>query len=88
MMKRAKVIAAFDTLQGPIPVTPSSTSCRVVADMSIRERSPVAATRNGNRIALAQAMALGLGVIKNARTTPAAAEISALADEIRVALSG
>jgi chromosome partitioning protein len=50
--------------------------------------TPVAATRIGNRVALAQAMALGFGVIENARTTPAAAEISALAEEIRGAISG
>ena len=45
--------------------------------------TPIAAIRIGNRVALAQAMALGLGVIENARMTPAAAEISALAEEIR-----
>ena len=50
--------------------------------------TPIAKTRIGNRVALAQAMALGLGVIENARMTPAAAEISALAEEIRGALSG
>ena len=43
----------------------------------------IAATRIGNRIALPQAMALGLGVIENAGVNPAAAEISALAEEIR-----
>ena len=48
--------------------------------------TPIAATRIGNRVALAQAMALGLGVIENPRMTPAAAEISALAEEIRGAL--
>ena len=50
--------------------------------------TPITATWIGNRVALAQAMALGLGVIENARMTPAAAEISALAEEIRGALSG
>jgi chromosome partitioning protein len=50
--------------------------------------TPIAATRIGNRVALAQAMALGFGVIENARMTPAAAEISALAEEIRGAISG
>ena len=50
--------------------------------------TPIAATRIGNRVALAQATALGFGVIENARMTPAAAEISALAEEIRGALSG
>jgi chromosome partitioning protein len=48
----------------------------------------IAATRIGNRVALAQAMALGFGVVENARITPAAAEISALAEEIRGAISG
>jgi chromosome partitioning protein len=47
--------------------------------------APIAATRIGNRVALAQAMALGLCVIESARTTPAAAELSALAEEIRSA---
>jgi hypothetical protein len=42
----------------------------------------------GNGVALAQAMALGFGVIENAPLTPAAAEISALAEEIRSAISG
>src|SRR6202040_1935016 len=35
--------------------------------------TPIAAARIGNRVALAQAMALGLGVIENARMTPASA---------------
>jgi hypothetical protein len=47
----------------------------------------IAATRIGNHVALAQAMALGLGVIENTRITPTAAEISILAKEIRGALS-
>ena len=50
--------------------------------------APIAATRIGNRVALAQAMALGLGVIESARMTPTAAEITALAEEIRGAVSG
>lgn len=40
-------------------------------------------TRVGNRIALARAMALGLGVVEIAHTTSAAAEINALAGELR-----
>ena len=48
----------------------------------------IAATRIGNRIALRQAMALGLGVIENPRMNLAADEIGALADEIRRVLSG
>jgi chromosome partitioning protein len=44
---------------------------------------PIAATRIGNRVALARAMALGLGVVETANATPAAAEITALAEEVR-----
>jgi chromosome partitioning protein len=43
----------------------------------------IAATRIGNRVALARAMALGLSVVESASTTPAASEINALAEEIR-----
>jgi chromosome partitioning protein len=50
--------------------------------------APIATTRIGNRVALAQAMALGLGVIESARATLAAAEVSALAKEIRSAAAG
>jgi chromosome partitioning protein len=45
--------------------------------------APIAATRIGNRIALARAMALGSGVSESAGTTLAATEIKALAGEIR-----
>jgi chromosome partitioning protein len=44
---------------------------------------PLSTTRIGNRVALARAMALGLGVAEIAHTTPAAAEINALAAELR-----
>ena len=44
---------------------------------------PIAATRIGNRVALAGAMALGLGVVETANATPSAAEITALAEEVR-----
>jgi cellulose biosynthesis protein BcsQ len=44
---------------------------------------PISATRIGNRVVLARAMALGLGVVETANGTPAAAEITALADEVR-----
>ena len=44
---------------------------------------PLSATRIGNRVALARAMALGLGVVEIAHTTAAAAEINALAAELR-----
>jgi hypothetical protein len=40
----------------------------------------------GNRVALARAMALGLGVVETANATPAAAEITALAEEVRGSL--
>jgi chromosome partitioning protein len=45
--------------------------------------APIAAARIGNRVALARAMALGLGVTESASTTLAAGEIRALAEEIR-----
>jgi len=47
--------------------------------------APLAAARIGNRVALARAMALGLGVTESAGagTTLAANEINALAEEIR-----
>jgi chromosome partitioning protein len=45
--------------------------------------APIAATRIGNRVALARAMALGLSVVESASMTPAASEINALAEEIR-----
>jgi chromosome partitioning protein len=44
---------------------------------------PLSGTRIGNRVALARAMALGLGVVETAHTTAAAAEINALAAELR-----
>jgi hypothetical protein len=44
---------------------------------------PIAASRIGNRVALARVMALGLGVAESAGTTLAATEIKALAEEIR-----
>jgi chromosome partitioning protein len=43
----------------------------------------IAAARIGNRIALARAMALGLGVVESSGTALAATEINALAEEIR-----
>src|ERR1700730_13547131 len=44
---------------------------------------PIAAARIGNRVALARAMALGLGVVESAGNSPASAEINALATEVR-----
>jgi chromosome partitioning protein len=43
----------------------------------------LSSARIGNRIALARAMALGLGVVETAPTSPAAHEINALAEELR-----
>ena len=42
----------------------------------------IAATRVGNRVAFVQAMAQGLGVLEIAASSPAAAEIAALAAEV------
>jgi hypothetical protein len=44
---------------------------------------PIAASRIGNRAALARAMAMGLGVAESAGTTLAATEIKAFAEDIR-----
>jgi len=44
---------------------------------------PIAAARIGNRVALARAMALGLGVAEIAGNAPASTEINALAKEVR-----
>jgi len=54
----------------------------IVADFA-GAGAPVSAARIGNRVALARAMALGLGVVEFARTTVAAAEINELAAELR-----
>ena len=43
----------------------------------------IAATRIGNRVALVQAMAVGLGVVESAGASTAADEIERLAEEIR-----
>ena len=55
-----------------------------VAELA-RKGVAVAATRLGGRVAFAQAMALGRGVVASAPSSLAAAEIVALADEIAVA---
>jgi chromosome partitioning protein len=54
----------------------------IVAELA-RTGAPIAAARIGNRVALARAMALGLGVAESAGNTLAANEINALAEEIR-----
>ncbi len=51
----------------------------------LAESAPIAATRIGNRIALVRAMASGLGVVESESTSQAAAEIAALAEEVRAA---
>jgi chromosome partitioning protein len=56
---------------------------RIAADLA--ESAPVAATRIGNRVALVRAMASGLGVVESESTSHAAAEIAALAEEVRAA---
>ncbi len=63
-------------------VAPRSTvTARIAAALS--QMGPAIATaRIGNRVALVQAMAQGLGVLETAAASPAAAEITALAEEI------
>ena len=56
----------------------------VVAELT-RNGVPVAAARLGSRVAFAQAMALGRGVVESAPSSLAAAEIAALAQEIAAA---
>jgi chromosome partitioning protein len=64
-------------------VAPRSTVTeRIAADLA-RLGAAVAAARIGNRIALVHAIAQGLGVLETAAASPAAAEIEALADEVR-----
>jgi chromosome partitioning protein len=64
-------------------VPPRSGLTNDIAAQLGRIGPPIAATRIGNRVALARAMALGLSVVESAATTPAASEINALAKEIR-----
>ena len=64
-------------------VPPRSGLTDDIAAQLCRIGPPIAATRIGNRVALARAMALGLSVVESAATTPAASEINALAKEIR-----
>jgi chromosome partitioning protein len=60
----------------------SSLTDDIVAELA-GAGTPIAAARIGNRVALGRTMALGLGVAETAGTTIAAAEINALAEEIR-----
>jgi chromosome partitioning protein len=64
-------------------VPPRSGLTDDIAAELARTGVPIAAARIGNRIALARAMALGLGVAESAGTTLAVNEINALAEEIR-----
>jgi chromosome partitioning protein len=60
----------------------SSLTDRVAADLAAAGAA-IAATRIGNRVALVRAMASGLGVVESPGANSAAAEISALAEEVR-----
>jgi chromosome partitioning protein len=60
----------------------SSLTDRVAADLAAAGAA-IAATRIGNRVALVRAMASGLGVVESTGANSAAAEISALAEEVR-----
>jgi chromosome partitioning protein len=64
-------------------VPPRSAATESIAVDLARLGAKIAAARIGNRIALVHAMAQGLGVLETAAASPAAAEIGALADEIR-----
>lgn len=64
-------------------VAPRSGLTEEIAADLIGAGVPLSATRIGNRIAFVRAMAQGLGVVESAHTTPAAAEINALAGELR-----
>jgi len=63
----------------------STLTDHIVADLA-ETGATVAATRVGNRIVLARAMALGLGVVESADRSLAASEITALAEEVRKGL--
>jgi chromosome partitioning protein len=60
----------------------SSLTDRVAAELAAAGAA-IAATRIGNRVALVRAMASGLGVVETPGATLAAAEITALAEEVR-----
>jgi len=64
-------------------VPPRSGLTDDIAAELARTGASIAAARIGNRVALARAMALGIGVVESPGTTLAATEINALADEIR-----
>jgi chromosome partitioning protein len=64
-------------------VLPRSSATGHIAGELAQLGLPVATAHMGNRIALVQAMAQGLGVLETAAASPAAAEIAALAAELR-----
>ena len=64
-------------------VPPRSTATERIAGDLLSLGVTVAASRIGNRIALVHAMTQGLGVLETAAASPAAAEIGALAAELR-----
>lgn len=68
-------------------VPPRFTGTERVASALQETGAPVATSRIGNRAALLHAMADGLGVVERNGSTLAAAEISALAEEIREGLA-
>jgi chromosome partitioning protein len=74
--ERKRVLAVLNR------VPPRSSAVERIADRLAEMSAPTAAVRLGNRVALMQAMAQGLGVIETAAGSTAAAEIAALADEI------
>jgi chromosome partitioning protein len=64
-------------------VPPRSALVERIAAGLVEEGVRVAQTRIGNRVALARAMEAGLGVVESDAGSPAAAEIRALAAELR-----
>jgi chromosome partitioning protein len=63
-------------------VPPRSRLADEIAGDIARVGTQIATTRIGNRVALMQAMALGPSVVETTRVTPAATEITALAEEL------
>jgi chromosome partitioning protein len=64
-------------------VPPRGVATERIAACLVEMSAPAAAARIGNRVALVRAMTEGLGVIETAAGSPAAAEIAALAAEVR-----
>lgn len=69
-------------------VPPRSAAVERVAASLAEMSAPAAAIRIGNRVALVQAMALGLGVVETAAASAAAVEIAALAAELSLSDAG